>query len=145
MRYLIGFICIVALYVIMGLATGHGADLPYAVVFGLGICAAGYLGSRVNRGVSWMPSKTGLVYLLLVLAFAVVILPVEAYRLYEGIGSGRLLVSTIGDWSVSWSDRPIGFAAALLMHLIIVTFWAGGALLSVLEIKQRYDRRAPSS
>lgn len=139
MRYIIAFFTTVMIATVLRLAMGVEADLAMAAVWGAAMCASTYLVTRSR--LAGGTGKKGLAFTVFALLFAIIFLIVEAYRVYEFVESGRLLVSTSPTSFVSWSDRPIGFIVAVAMHLFLVVLFSCIALACGLEMKQRHGSR----
>jgi hypothetical protein len=149
-RYLIAFVIVVLFNAGLRLATGQPIALAFDAVFALVIVAGQFLAGRWVIPRSAVPRRKGYAYPVFAIVFCAVLLAVSAYRLYAGVGSGRLLVSVVpGDAFVSWSDRPIGFVVMTMVYLLIIAIWAAMLWVMVLELKNRYQSRhapvAPNS
>lgn len=141
-RYLAAFAIVILLTTGLRLAAGQPVDLVYDAVFALLIAASQFLVLRWHIARSAVPRRKGYVYPVLAIIFLAVLLPACAWRLYAGVGSGRLLVTTIPvDSFVSWSDRPLGFAVMAMVYLLIIAILIGMLWFMALELKERYQSR----
>jgi hypothetical protein len=126
----------------MRLAAGQPVELGYDVLFALVIVASQFVAHRWLVARSAVPRRKGYIYPVFAIIFLVALLLVWVWRLYAGIGSGRLLVTMIpADVFVSWSDRPFGFAAMTMLYLLTIAILAGMLLVMVLGLKERYQSR----
>jgi len=144
-RYLAAFVIVVLLSAGVRLAAGQPADLGYDAMFALLIVGSQFLVLRwriarsavsARSGQSQVvPRRKGYAYPILAIIFLAVFLAVWACRLYAGIRSGRLLVTTIpADAFVSWSARPLGFTAIAMVYLLTIVLLAGMLWLMVVEL-----------
>jgi len=92
-------------------------------------------------GAANAPTNKGLVWAALGLAFFSTVEVLEIFRVYLGLRSGVLLISTIDNWYVAWSKSPLGYALGLAMHAILIVASALVILASCLTIGQWFHHR----